>query len=282
MLHLLLLATCLAPSGALDDPPVNDPPDLKIIDIPEELSAFDSTFSKYIPVFGVHVFGTARTPDAKLRHIACVLAEYLDNDEDGVADNPRVVEAMASRDMAMVITRDERELDESAAERWHAEGFHHSQFQHAGETKPGGGRFDATLEEVLHLVTAGYGEAYPRIFGARAGTALGECLDRARGGHFTRVPRKYPKKAWFHYDDGTCEYSCMTVEYLYWALTSLLGAQSDPDRQRQIADEWQLATAEKVTEGDPWIVALLTDPEYRWETRIPDGRYRPARNRASR
>lgn len=282
MLLPLLAAVSLASASAVDDPPELLPPDLKITDIPDELDAFDSTFSKYIGVFGVHVFGTARTPDAKLRHIACVLAEYLDNDEDGLPDNPRVVEAMASRDMAMVIAASERELDESNAERLHGEGFHHTQFQHAGETKPGRGRFDATLEEVLHLVTMGYAEAYPRVFGPRSGTALGECLDRARGGHFTRVPRKYPEKAWFHYDDRSCEYSCMAVEYLYWALTSLLGAQSDSDRQRDIANEWRLATPEKIREGDPWIVALLTDPVYRWATRIPDGRYRPGRDSDSR
>ena len=68
----------------------------------------------------------------------------------------------------------------------------------------------------------------------------------------------------------------MTVEYLYWALPSLLGAQDDPDRKRQIANEWQLATAELVREKDPWITALLEDPQYHWANRLPDGHYAPA------
>ncbi|PCJ04672.1 MAG: hypothetical protein COB10_13170, partial [Planctomycetota bacterium] len=56
----------------------------------------------------------------------------------------------------------------------------------------------------------------------------------------------------------------------------LLGAQDDPDRVRQIADEWQLGTADLVREKDPWITALLEDPQYHWARRLPDGHYAPA------
>ena len=63
-------------------------------------------------------------------------------------------------------------------------GFHHGQGQFATETNPGGRRFDATLEEVLHLIThEGYANTYPETFGEKPGTELAECLDRARGGH---------------------------------------------------------------------------------------------------
>ena len=80
------------------------------------------------------------------------------------------------------------------------------------EVHPGGGargRFDATYEEVLHLVTqAGYAHAYPKVFGERHGTAIAKAMDRARGGHFVKVPKRYPKDAWFTYDDRTCDYGC--------------------------------------------------------------------------
>ncbi|MGE4620323.1 MAG: hypothetical protein AAEJ04_11005, partial [Planctomycetota bacterium] len=191
------------------------------------------------------------------------------------ADNPKVVEAMTARAMSMVLFRNEREMERIDRSEVELYGYRFMQGQFSAETAPVG-RFDATIEEVLHLVTTGYSEAYPRIFGALPGTSLGDCLDRARGGRYGAVPRRYPEKSWFHYDDETCEYSCMAVEYLYWALTSLLGAQDDPDRIREISGEWELCRAEQVREKDPWITALLEDPQYRWARQLPDGRYGPA------
>ena len=69
------------------------------------------------------------------------------------------------------------------------------------------GRFDATLEEVLHLIThAGYAHVYPEVFGEKPGTQIAKAMDQARGGHFRRVPRSYPAGAWYTYDDRSCDY----------------------------------------------------------------------------
>lgn len=259
------------------DPPAKElvTPDLKPGPVPKKFRRVTSAFETSIPVFGIHVLAVKGFDAALHRHVAAVLAEYLDNDEDGKADNLGVVEAMASRGMAMVLFKSERDMERLDRSGMEAYDFRFLQGQFQSETLPKD-EFDATLEEVLHLVTMGYAETYPRIFGTLPGTALSECLDRARGGHFSRVPRKYPDQAWFHYDDRSCEYGCMGVEYLYWGLTSLLGAQSDPRRGRQIADEWQLNTPKLMRERDPWLTALLTDPRYRWASRLPDGDYAPA------
>ncbi len=277
LLLLMVLIASFTTASGLDtgSEPSTEVPDLKITAVPEKMSEFQQHFSQYTSVFGVHVLATRGVSSDKVRHVAAVLAEYLDNDEDGVADDPAVVEAMASRQMGMVLFGSEREMermDGSGIERF---GYQYMQGQFAEETKPPG-QFDATIEEVLHLVTTGYAEAYPRIFGPRPGTALGDCLDRARGGRFGSVPRRYPEKAWFHYDDRSCDYPCMAVEYLYWALTSLLGAQAEPARARQISNEWQLPTAELMREKDPWITALLEDSRYHWASQLPDGHYAPA------
>ena len=252
-------------------------PKLEVSPIPKgKLMAFAPDFSKYINVFGVHVFATKRTPDSKVLHAAAVLAEYLDNDEDGKPDNLLVVNALNSRDAYLEIFVNERELERVHDRGKHFEkGFHYGISQFVEETNPGNGRFDATLEEVFHLITHhGYGNAYPRVFGARSGTQIAKCLDLARKGHFVQVPDSYPEGAWFTYDDESCEYGCMITEYIYWAMTSMLGAQKSIRRQREIKHEWRLPTHELVRKGDPDVYKLLSDPKYKFPKNLPDGKYK--------
>ena len=252
------------------------PPTFKIGPIPSgELDVFRKQFTYYINVFGIHLFGTATTPPAKLRHVAIILAEYLDNDEDGKPDNPKVLATMVQRKAFLFMTANERALGRLDHEVFQDAGFHHGQGQFATETNPGGDEFDASLEEVLHLVThEGYAYAYPEVFGEKPGTTLANCLDMARGGHFKRVPRRYPKGAWFTYDDRSCDYGCQCTEYLYWAVTSVLGAQDTARRREDIGQEWRLYNRELVKTRDPKVYELITDPKYKLPSRLPDGKYR--------
>jgi hypothetical protein len=236
---------------------------------------FKKQFTYYINVFGIHLFGTATTPPAKLRHAAIILAEYLDNDEDGKPDNPKVLATMVQRKAFLFMTANERALGRLDHEVFQDAGFHHGQGQFATETNPGGDEFDASLEEVLHLVThEGYAYAYPEVFGEKPGTILANCLDMARGGHFKRVPRRYPKGAWFTYDDRSCDYGCQCTEYLYWAVTSVLGAQDTARRREDVGQEWRLYNRELVKTRDPKVYELITDPKYKLPSRLPDGKYR--------
>jgi hypothetical protein len=263
----LLLAVCNTEAS---------PPDFKIGPIPDgKLSVFKKQFSQYLTVFGIHLFGTAKVPPAKLRHAAIILAEYLDNDEDGEPDNHKVLETMIKRDAFLFMTANERALERLDHDVFQDAGFHHGQGQFATETNPGGEEFDASLEEVLHLVThEGYAYAYPEVFGERPGTTLAKCLDRARGGHFRRVARRYPKDAWFTYDDRSCDYGCQCTEYLYWAITSVLGAQDTLRRRRDIGHEWRLFNRELVKARDPKVYQLIIEPKYKLPSRLPDGKYR--------
>lgn len=252
-------------------------PDFNIAPVPDgRLAVFKKQFTQYLPVFGINIFGTATTPPAKLRHAAIILAEYLDNDEDGKPDNPKVLATMVQRKAFLVMTANERALERLDHDVFQDAGFHHGQGQFGTETNPGGGEFDASLEEVLHLIThEGYAHAYPDVFGERPGTTLANCLDMARGGHFKRVPARYPKGAWFTYDDRTCDYGCQCAEYLYWAITSVLGGQASLRRRKDIREEWRLFNRELVKKHDPQVFNLITNPEYGLPTRLPDGVYRP-------
>ncbi len=145
-------------------------------------SGFDGLFPKHIDVFGVSVRGTEGTSDDKMLHAASVMAEYLDNDADGIPDNALVVQAMRENNATLVMTIDFAELDEVLAEIGVdnlPDGL--LQDQNAAETRPGGaadGVFDASFEEVLHLIThAGYAYAYPDAFGETPGTSLANAMD---------------------------------------------------------------------------------------------------------
>jgi len=147
------------------------------------------------------------------------------------------------------------------------------------ETRPGGSGpagFDATLEEVLHLISSrGVALVYPEVFGETPGSRLANAMDKARGGRFMSPPSAYPSDSWYHYDDETCDYECMVTEYFYWALTSILGAQDYPGRAAEIANEWEAPTRALVQSRDPDVYSLLVDAAYKLPTILPDGRYNP-------
>ena len=102
--------------------------------------------------------------------------------------------------------------------------------------------FDPTLEEALHLVTQfGYAEEYPDSFGEFENSEIAILMDIARGGHFKKLPSKYPKKAFYTYYDQTCDYSCQVTEFTYWAITSLRNQQSTNNRFDEIQNEWRFS-----------------------------------------
>ena len=56
---------------------------LKVTPVDDAPQGFDRLFSKQVDIFGIAIFATRRTPDPKLLHAAGLLAQYLDNDNDG-------------------------------------------------------------------------------------------------------------------------------------------------------------------------------------------------------
>jgi len=210
----------------------------------------------------------------KIFHAASVLAQYLDNDEDGVVDNELVLNELVEKKVWLLMVENESELD--AAIRIPPMGKPFQDLHDEEVTLINGSpRFDASLEEVLHLITQhGYAKVYPNIFGENKDSEIAKAMDMARGGYFKNVPNSYPSNAWYTYDDKTCDYSCQITEYTYWALTSILGGQNYPGRLDEIKQEWRLNTKEKVKNSDPIVFSLMTDPQFNLPTNIPDGKYR--------
>ena len=229
-------------------------------------AGFTETNRKVV-VFGIPVYAYSDVEDSKLLHAANIMAQYLDNDEDGTVDNVTLLTALTTNNAALFMWKSESQINLEAQDlgadesipAWHTNG-------HTGQ-------FDAALEEVWHVIThTGYANAYPTIFGENAGTSLSNAMDIARGGNFTTIPNNYPANAWYSYDDQTCEYDCMSTEYFYWAMTSILGAQEN--RLSEISQEWDLNTSTLVQNTDTTIYSLLTDTQYMFPTVLPDGSYK--------
>lgn len=82
----------------------------------------------------------------------------------------------------------------------------------------------------------------------------------ARGGQFMTIPNEYPINAQYTYDDQNFDSSnSQNVEYLYWALISMLGAQEN--KLEEINNEWKLNTSQKLKILIvPYFLFLLTLP----------------------
>jgi len=100
-------------------------------------------------------------------------------------------------------------------------------------------------------------------------------MDVARGGQLLSPPWVYPSSAWYHYDDNTCDYEGMTIEYIYWAIVSYMGILDDAQTASGIANEWEPYNATLLQSMDTLMYALITDPQYKLPLLAPDGNYCP-------
>ncbi len=234
-----------------------------------------STANRKVVVFGIDIYAVPGVSDANLLHAANVMAQYLDNNEDGTLDNQAVVDKMLEKKAFVFMWASESDIN-------NIDFPNGREGQDLGneETNPNylpskTGRFDASLEEVWHIIThAGYSHVYPNTFGEQTGSQLSNAMDIARGGQFTSIPNPYPASAWYTYDDSTCDYACQNTEYFYWAMTSILGAQDGPNRLSEIQQEWKPNTRALVQSTDAAVYGLLTDTQYNLPTVLPDGTYR--------
>ena len=243
--------------------PGNDP-NFKIISHND--IGFESTNRK-VDVFGLYIYAYPEVDDLKLLHTANIMAQYLDNDEDGNVDNPFLISTLRSNKASLFIWKYESQISINAQDLGDDEtlpSWHNNNNQNE--------RFDASLEEVWHVIThSGYANAYPNVFGENDKSLLAKAMDVSRGGNFKSIPSSYPSGAWYTYDDETCEYECMITEYIYWGMTSILGAQKN--RSSEISQEWDLYTKELVKSKDTLLFSLLTNPKYKFPNILPDGSY---------
>ena len=238
----------------------------------------------------MYVVATPEAPESFVNHSAGVLAQYLDNDEDGYVDNQKVLDFLveANRVVPLWSQSDSESFFEDTdrgalcEERvtFGASMFLDDRWALGGiETS---GDWDTNLEEIWHIITWGWDHVYPVDFGVMRGNSqIGEAMDAARGGQFQDPPETYPEEAWYKYYDPTCEYACQIYEYFYWILMANIGAL-DPqhtDKCERSKPEWYVCTKEELQQVDPQAYDLLNNQGFKLPTRIPNGLYRKSSGR---
>ena len=261
-------------------------------DHPQE--CMNKVFNRFINVFGVYVAATEDAPLDYVTHTANVLAQYIDNNEDGIPDDPKVLEILVKeRFIVPIWSEKDRETfwecnnhipDEDHISMAASMYYDGDQWAIGGIEKTG--TWDTNLEEVWHIVSVGWSEAYPEYFGEKfkdeekrnevIPSKLLDAMDAARGGQFISIPNSYPADAWYAYYDSTCDYICMAHEYFYWILMSNIDAldPSITSKCSRSSDEWNICTKSELMRKDILAYELLNNYGFNLPTVIPDGSYK--------
>lgn len=239
-----------------------------------------SGFTKYVNVLDCfEIYAESNVSDAKVLHAAAIAAELLDNNEDGVVDDP-LIKSQLQQDQALmpVFAQEGSSAEETFFDNYEGNGA--SAVLYSTEmdpSQPGHWGDDATVEEIMHTINhVGHTNVYPSVFQTSPNSSeMSDAMDLARGGQFLSIPANYPEEAWYHYDDETCDYDCMAIEYMYWSTVSFMGILDDQNTCDGIANEWELCSPALFENGDTTMYQILTNPAYKIPQNAPDGNYCP-------
>jgi len=237
-------------------------------------------FSKYINVLDCFdIYAEQSVSDAKVLHVAAVAAELLDNNEDGVVDDLNIFNSLQDNHALMpVFSYDGNSCMDDFEDHYNGDGVSAVLYRNEIDpSNPGHWGNDATVEEVLHTINhVGHVNVYSSYFDITPNSSImSDAMDIARGGQFLNMPSQYPEEAWYHYDDWTCDYECMAIEYMYWSIVSNMGILDDPQTCAGIDNEWELCTPELFSSIDIMMHELITDPIHKIPQLSPDGNYCP-------
>ncbi|WP_052245288.1 hypothetical protein [Halocynthiibacter namhaensis] len=221
-------------------------------------------FDKSAVVFNsLTICGTSGVSQDKLQHAANVAAQWLDNDQDGVADNPVVNEQLAANKATVVMSGSGFGM--TAARIYSALELdgRFGQDLHAVETN-NPERRDASQEEMHHIISgAGWAAVYPELF-----------ADQSETSQIYKGWEHSDANGYYVYNDPTCNNFCKNMEHLYKAVAAYLGSDAD------LADtEFTIKSQAELREKHPDMVALFESPDYDYPNHMwPDGAYEHTQN----
>ena len=198
-------------------------------------------------------------PQEKISHAANVAAQWLDNNQDGVVDNPAVLEELKKNKATLLMSEmGFSEIKSSTLFAISSQGGFFVQDLHAEETNNPNQR-DASQEEIHHLIWgAGFASVYPKVFD-----------DQSRDSEIYAAWEFSDKKGYYRYDDPTCDDFCKTMEHLYKATAAFLDSSAD------LAEyEFMIKSSQELQEKHPLMMDIFLSEEYEYPKTIwPDGKY---------
>eukprot|EP00588_Corethron_pennatum_P009986 CAMPEP_0194266990 /NCGR_PEP_ID=MMETSP0169-20130528/1688_1 /TAXON_ID=218684 /ORGANISM="Corethron pennatum, Strain L29A3" /LENGTH=451 /DNA_ID=CAMNT_0039007779 /DNA_START=55 /DNA_END=1407 /DNA_ORIENTATION=+ len=227
---------------------------------------------KVTTVFGAAVCVTAEAWKArnKCDHIVNVYYQLLDNDADGVPDDPGVLAELVNGGYLLVVPHTEKGkvgqvpgqgVDQVTTSEEAVIGScdsptnrgatnNRSTWPNKVDTSKSGctNQRDATFEEILHLITTAAAKLYPAIWGETFKSQAGKAINTANGDCGWGYTKNYKDPSGnkctgqYAYDDKTCTLDCVVVEGIYWAAASYVGALYTLEFANDIKQEWLLAT----------------------------------------
>lgn len=163
-----------------------DDPELVLLDR-ERAALRDAGMTRVAMPFGVLLAADAGMPPAYVVEAAAILAEMMDQDLDGVADDPMVAAALARRDVAWLAMpmdpeRWEREQLPRLMEDLGYDIIIPEWWMEVSGPEPDGRGRAVMVEEVHHFMTQfGFSTVYPDVFGVEDwSSVLCRETDRAR------------------------------------------------------------------------------------------------------
>ena len=268
-------------------------PTMEVLSQHPTISCLNTHFTSFIDVFGIYVIASDDAPTEKVLHTANILAEFIDNDEDGQPDDRSVLQHLVNHSYVVPVwTTEVREAFWMQVTGSFCEdniGMAASMYHNEDTWALGGiehaGTWDTNLEEVWHVVSVGWYNSYPQYFGEQLNNTgevipskLTEAMDVARGGQFLETPDQYPAEAWYTYDDMSCGYPCQAHEYFYWITMANINALSPEitDKCESSAAEWNVCTQEELEQTDILAFELINNNGFHLPRNIPNGSYHPS------
>ena len=227
-------------------------------------------------VFGVPICVSTAAWEAspsKANHIAHVFYQLLDNDANGVPDDPAVHSQMVSKGYLLWVPASETDnynngfwpdgvgtsqmtaIDETvintcdAPTNRGASAADRSTWPAARGSQSGcNPDRDATTEEILHLITHAAGQLYPTLWGATFSSAAGSALSAANGncgwGYLNNWidPSSGNCSGQLAYNDETCNERCNVVEGIHWASVSYVGGFYTARATAETQSNWLMYT----------------------------------------
>jgi len=228
-------------------------------------------YAGVVEVFGIPIIaGSKFQNSARLNHVASVMAELLDQDGDGCADDPNVLRHLLMKSKRQIsrtkkifkkfrkafVLPNTKPATDAATMAIMKKGFDYTLDVDFKQIKLNctGLKFtpecsDNSIEEIYHFLTDyGYSKAYSKILGLKwqDQSKLTEAMDIARGKRMKWAKKlsDFSKNAWSRYPSSTCNYKCQSTEYLWWGYCSYSGT-----------------CAGRSGQGSKWTGSIMNQPD---------------------